>query len=199
MMRLQLLLAVAAVIVVSSTNAEARGGRRGGYYQGYAAPYYNYNANYNTVPAYTNTVPAATQTSTTITTTSAPAATAQTVTPADGVVQTNATAPAGGVVQAGGSTSATTTGPVASTSTGPKPNSNGAVVGSAQWKAEQCARNGSVAHIGGGFGGGSYEGNGFGFSPEQAITGSCFWGQRQPIEIGVARGANGYYAVVFYR
>ena len=70
---------------------------------------------------------------------------------------------------------------------------------SAQWKAEQSARNGSVAHIGGPFGGGSYEGNGFGATPEQAVTNSCFWGQRTPIEIGVARGANGYYATIFYR
>ena len=70
---------------------------------------------------------------------------------------------------------------------------------SAQWKAEQSAARGSVAHIGGSFGGGSFEGNGFGATPEQAIQVSCFWGQRTPIEIGVARGANGYYATIFYR
>lgn len=70
---------------------------------------------------------------------------------------------------------------------------------SAQWKAEQCAARGSVSHIGGSFGGGSFEGNGFGATPEQAIQVSCFWGQRTPIEIGVARGANGYYATIFCR
>jgi hypothetical protein len=74
-----------------------------------------------------------------------------------------------------------------------------AAVGSAQWKAEQSARMCSVAHIGGGFGGGSFEGNGYGATPQQAIQNCCFWGQRTPIEIGVARGANGYYATVFYR
>ena len=52
---------------------------------------------------------------------------------------------------------------------------------------------------GGGFGGGSFEGNGFGATADQAIRNSCFWGQRTPIEIGVARGANGYYATIFYR
>ena len=71
--------------------------------------------------------------------------------------------------------------------------------GSAQWKAEQSARIGSVQHLGGGFGGGSYEGNGFAATADQAIRGACFWGQRTPIEIGVARGANGYYATIFYR
>ena len=74
-----------------------------------------------------------------------------------------------------------------------------AAPGSAQWKAEQSARIGSVQHLGGGFGGGSFEGNGFGATADQAIRNSCFWGQRTPIEIGVARGANGYYATIFYR
>ena len=74
-----------------------------------------------------------------------------------------------------------------------------AAAGSAQWKAEQSARMGSVQHLGGGFGGGSFEGNGFGATPDQAVRNSCFWGQRTPIEIGVARGANGYYATIFYR
>jgi hypothetical protein len=74
-----------------------------------------------------------------------------------------------------------------------------AAPGSAQWKAEQSARIGSVQHLGGGFGGGSFEGNGFGATADQAIRNSCYWGQRTPIEIGVARGANGYYATIFYR
>ena len=68
----------------------------------------------------------------------------------------------------------------------------------AQWKAEQSARMCSVQHLGGGFGGGSFEGNGFGATAQQAIQNCCFWGQRTPIEIGVARGANGYYATVFF-
>ena len=79
------------------------------------------------------------------------------------------------------------------------PQAAAAAPGSAQWKAEQSARIGSVQHLGGGFGGGSFEGNGFGPTPDQAIRNSCFWGQRTPIEIGVARGANGYYATIFYR
>lgn len=72
--------------------------------------------------------------------------------------------------------------------------------GSAQWKAEISARNQSVAHIGGSFGGGSHEGNGMGVTAEAAIHGACYWGQLTPIEIGVARAANGwYYATIFYR
>ena len=183
MMRLQLMLVVAAAIVMTTTTAEARGGRRGMYQQNYT-PYYN-NYNYNTTPTYSNAVPAAT-TSPTVT------STAPTV-PASGIVQANAVAPATGVVQASG------TAPASVANGAPVANSNGSVVGSAQWKAEQSARMGSVAHIGGGFGGGSFEGNGFGATPEQAIQNSCYWGQRTPIEIGVARGANGYYATIFYR
>ena len=72
-------------------------------------------------------------------------------------------------------------------------------VGSAQWKAEISASRNSVSHIGGHFGGGSYEGNGFGATPDQAIANACYWGQKTPIQIGVARGSNGYYATIFYR
>jgi hypothetical protein len=81
----------------------------------------------------------------------------------------------------------------------PAPAPKPVVVGSAQWKAEQCARMNSVMHLGGGFGGGSFEGCGFGATADQAIRNSCYWGQRTPIEIGVARGSNGYFATIFYR
>ena len=71
---------------------------------------------------------------------------------------------------------------------------------SAQGKAETMARTQSMQHLGGGFGGGSFEGVGMNSTREGAITGSCFWGQRTPIEIGAAQGANGmWYAAVFYR
>lgn len=72
-------------------------------------------------------------------------------------------------------------------------------VGGAQAKAEAMARSNSMQHLPGGFGGGSFEGVGFGSTREQAITVSCFWGQRTPIEIGAAQGSNGWYACVFYR
>lgn len=112
-------------------------------------------------------------------------ATTTVATPANTIVQTSVTETASAVTPA----NATSTAPA------PKP----AAVGSAQWKAEQSARMGSVAHIGGGFGGGSHEGNGFGATPDQAIHNACYWGQLTPLEIGVARGANGYYATIFYR
>lgn len=69
----------------------------------------------------------------------------------------------------------------------------------AQWKADQLAARGQLVHLGGGFGGGSHEGIGFGATAEQATQACCFWGQREPIEIGVAQGSSGYYAVVLYR
>lgn len=70
----------------------------------------------------------------------------------------------------------------------------------AQAKAEQQASEGRTRHVGGGFGGGAYEGVGFStYSSEQAIAKCCYWGQRTPIGIGVARGHNGWYACVLYR
>ena len=71
--------------------------------------------------------------------------------------------------------------------------------GGAQAKADQMARMNSMQHLPGGFGGGAFEGVGFGSTREQAITVSCFWGQRTPVEIGAAQGSNGWYACVFYR
>lgn len=69
----------------------------------------------------------------------------------------------------------------------------------AQWKADQLAARGQLVHLGGSFGGGSYEGIGFGATADQATRACCYWGQRTPIEIGTAQGANGWYAVVLYR
>ena len=70
----------------------------------------------------------------------------------------------------------------------------------AQGKAEFLAQVGRVYHPGGSFGGGSYEGCGMNSTRETAISTCCFWGQRTPIEIGVAKASNGmWYAVVFYK
>lgn len=69
----------------------------------------------------------------------------------------------------------------------------------AQGKADQLAARGQLIHLGGSFGGGSYEGIGFGLTADQATRSCCDWGQRTPIEIGVAQGASGWYAVVLYR
>lgn len=69
----------------------------------------------------------------------------------------------------------------------------------AQGKAEILARMGSVFHPGGGFGGGAYEGCGMGATQDAAIRNCCYWGQLTPIQIGTAQGANGWFAVVFYR
>ena len=135
------------------------------------APAYNNVQNYNPVQMTpTNVVPANTIVQTSAVSNS-------------GIVQTNGMATSNGVTTAG-MTSGTP---------------GVAAAGSAQWKAEQSARMGSVAHLGGGFGGGSFEGNGYGATAQQAIQNACFWGQKTPIEIGVAPGANGYYATIFYR
>lgn len=74
------------------------------------------------------------------------------------------------------------------------------VVGSlAQWKAERQAAEGRMRHVGGGFGGGRYEGVGFStFSANAAIQACCYWGRRPVREIGVARGRRGWYATVIY-
>lgn len=69
----------------------------------------------------------------------------------------------------------------------------------AQSKAEQMAARGQLLHLGGGFGGGSFEGIGFGASPDQAVANCCGWGSRSPIDVGIAAGVNGFYACVLYR
>lgn len=67
----------------------------------------------------------------------------------------------------------------------------------AQGVAEIQANRGSMGHCGGNSG---YEGVGFSSSSaDAAIRNCCYWGQRTPIEIGVARGRNGWYACVRYR
>jgi len=71
--------------------------------------------------------------------------------------------------------------------------------GLAQWKAERQAAEGRMRHVGGGFGGGRYEGVGYSTSsPDAAIRACCHWGRRPVREIGVARGAHGWYATVIY-
>lgn len=72
--------------------------------------------------------------------------------------------------------------------------------GVAQGKAETQARSGRCFHPGGSLGGGTHEGCGFSsVSADDAVRRCCYWGQRTPIDIGVARGANGWYATVLYR
>lgn len=205
-MRLTLAFVVTA-LVLSTTSVEARGPR--GMRQGYYTPYY-YNNYYNTVPTYNTVTPVngvVPATTTTVTTSTSPTTSTETI------VQTNAIEKKSDVVQASGTEEkpasdkpATPAKPATYVFANSIPGAvanlaspGTAPAGSAQWKAEQSARMGSVAHIGGGFGGGSYEGNGYGFSPEHAIQNACFWGQRVPLEIGVARGYNGgYYATIFY-
>lgn len=71
--------------------------------------------------------------------------------------------------------------------------------GLAQWKAERQAASARCYHVGGGFGGGRYEGVGFSTSsPDAAIQACCYWGRRPVREIGVARGRRGWYATVIY-
>lgn len=68
---------------------------------------------------------------------------------------------------------------------------------SAQGVAEMQARYGQCRHFGGNSG---YEGVGYSaISPDHAVRSCCFWGQRTPVDIGVARGRNGWFACVRYR
>lgn len=72
--------------------------------------------------------------------------------------------------------------------------------GLAQSKAQIQAQAGRCFHPGGSFGGGTHEGCGFStVSADDAIRHCCYWGQRTPIDIGVAQGPNGWYATVIYR
>ena len=67
----------------------------------------------------------------------------------------------------------------------------------AQQEAEGMARTGLLRHCG--RNGGRAEGIGFStVSADHAIRNSCYWGQRKPREIGVARGPRGWYACVRY-
>ena len=70
------------------------------------------------------------------------------------------------------------------------------VVQSAQDAAVVLARRGALVHTG------CNQTEGIGFSTvseQKAISNCCYWGRRTPIDIGVARGARGWYAVVRYR
>lgn len=70
------------------------------------------------------------------------------------------------------------------------------VIQSAQDAAVTLARRGTLVHLG------CSQTEGIGFSPvsaDAAIKRCCFWGRREPVDIGVARGARGWYAVVRYR
>ena len=68
---------------------------------------------------------------------------------------------------------------------------------SAQESAEASARAGRMAHRGGSY---AYEGVGYSTrSADDAIRNCCYWGRRTPVEIGVARGRNGWFACVRYR
>ncbi len=70
----------------------------------------------------------------------------------------------------------------------------------AQQKAQQQASSGQMRHVGGSMGSGRYEGVGFStVSADDAVKKCCYWGQRTPVGIGVARGNNGWYATVLYR
>ncbi len=70
----------------------------------------------------------------------------------------------------------------------------------AKQKAQKQASQGRLQHVGGSFGSGRYEGVGFSTrSADDAIRNACYWGQKTPVGIGVAKGANGYYATVLYK
>lgn len=70
----------------------------------------------------------------------------------------------------------------------------------AQQKATKQATEGRMRHVGGSMGSGRFEGVGFStVSADDAIRKCCYWGQRSPVGIGVARGSNGWYATVLYR
>ncbi len=189
MVKVQLAILVLA-LSLCTTVAEARGHRMGRQ-QAYTQ-YYTPATPSMAVAAPTNVV--------TQTTNYAPSSNAVYPQQSNSIIQTNAVDTSGSGVVLANSVAASPSTVTQSTPVinQPTPQAS-AAPGSAQWKAEQSARIGSVQHLGGGFGGGSFEGNGFGATADQAIRNSCFWGQRTPIEIGVARGANGYYATIFYR
>ena len=73
--------------------------------------------------------------------------------------------------------------------------------GLAQRKAQRAAFMGIKGHVGGTLGNARYEGVGWStHSPQHAIQNCCYWGQRPPAQIGVARGNDGsWYACVLYR
>ena len=72
--------------------------------------------------------------------------------------------------------------------------------GLAQSKASRMAQLNLKGHLGGSLGNARYEGVGWSnVSSQSAIQACCYWGQKTPVEIGVARGADGFwYACVLY-
>ena len=77
---------------------------------------------------------------------------------------------------------------------------HGVAGGIAQAKAEQQARSGVMRHVGGSMGAGRFEGVGFStVSADDAIRKCCYFGQKQVVEYGVARGVKGWFATVLYR
>ncbi len=72
--------------------------------------------------------------------------------------------------------------------------------GLAQQKANQAARMRLRGHVGGGLGGARFEGVGWSnASAQSAIQSCCYWGTRPTHQIGVSRGADGFwYACVLY-
>ena len=72
--------------------------------------------------------------------------------------------------------------------------------GLAQQKAAQAASMSFRDHVGGSLGGANYEGVGWSNrSAQAAISNCCYWGQRTPAQIGVAKSADGcWYACVLY-
>ena len=66
-------------------------------------------------------------------------------------------------------------------------------------KAAYAASRGIRGHVGGGFGGGRYEGVGFStHSAQQALNNCCYTGQRRVAGSSVVRGSNGWYACKIY-
>jgi hypothetical protein len=78
-------------------------------------------------------------------------------------------------------------------------------VGLAHQKSQQQASEGTMRHVGGGFGGGRYEGVGFSTSsPEAALRACCYRGQRPIRDQAVVYGYNrklrcyGWFATTIY-
>jgi hypothetical protein len=70
----------------------------------------------------------------------------------------------------------------------------------AEAKASRCAAAGVMAHLGGGYGGGSAEGVGRGPTPAAALANCCFTGQRPLLASAVRQGRDGsWYAVKIFR
>lgn len=78
-------------------------------------------------------------------------------------------------------------------------------LGLAHQKSQQQASEGTMRHVGGGLGGGRYEGVGFSSSsPEAALRACCYRGQRQVRDEAVVYGYNrrlrcyGWFATTIY-